>query len=138
MHETINTNSNVNSFMKYAKLHGVLIMTEYARIEKQPLRNVPKNRCSFFPGDIHIDVNPCTVLEQVCFPGGQQSWKCILLSKGTGQLFQDSRKAGYTFFCKQIIITEQLTPPVIDNLREQLEQLDFPGHESLLNLEELL
>ena len=29
MHETTNTNSNINSFMKYAKLQGVLIMTEY-------------------------------------------------------------------------------------------------------------
>ena len=104
-------------------------------VEKQPLRGVPKNRCSFFPGDIHIDVNPRTVLEQIYFPGGQQSWKCILLSKGTGQFFQDSTKDGYTFFCKQNIITEQLTSPVIDNLGEQL---DFPGHRNLLNLEELL
>ena len=32
MHETIKTNSNINSFMKYAKLHRVLIMTEYAWI----------------------------------------------------------------------------------------------------------
>ena len=32
MHETINTGSNSNSFMKYAKLHRVLIMTEYAWI----------------------------------------------------------------------------------------------------------
>ena len=32
MHETINTNSNINSFMKYAKLHRLLIITEYARI----------------------------------------------------------------------------------------------------------
>ena len=29
MHKTINTNSNINSFMKYAKLQRVLIMTEY-------------------------------------------------------------------------------------------------------------
>ena len=40
---------------------------------KQPLRAVPKNRCSFFPGYIQIDVNPRTGLEQVYFPGGQQS-----------------------------------------------------------------
>ena len=32
MHGTINTNSNINSFMKYAKLHRVLIMAEYAWI----------------------------------------------------------------------------------------------------------
>ena len=32
MHETINTSSNINGFMKYAKLHRVLIMTEYAWI----------------------------------------------------------------------------------------------------------
>ena len=32
MHETINTSSNINSFMKYAKLRSVLIMTEYAWI----------------------------------------------------------------------------------------------------------
>ena len=31
MHETINTNSNIYSFMKYAKLHRVLIITGYAR-----------------------------------------------------------------------------------------------------------
>ena len=42
-------------------------------IRKQPLRGVRKNRCSFFPGDIHNDANPCTALEQVYFPGGQQS-----------------------------------------------------------------
>ena len=32
MHGTINTNSNINSFMKYAKLRRVLIMAEYAWI----------------------------------------------------------------------------------------------------------
>ena len=32
MHETINTSSNINSFMKYAKLRSILIMTEYAWI----------------------------------------------------------------------------------------------------------
>ena len=32
IHKTINTNSNINSFMIYAKLHRVLIMTEYAWI----------------------------------------------------------------------------------------------------------
>ena len=32
MHETINTNSNIYSFMKYAKLYRVLIITGYARI----------------------------------------------------------------------------------------------------------
>ena len=32
MHETINANSNINGIMKYAKLHRVPIMTEYAWI----------------------------------------------------------------------------------------------------------
>ena len=32
MHETINTSSNINNFMKYAKLHRVLIMIKYAWI----------------------------------------------------------------------------------------------------------
>ena len=32
VHESINTNSNINSFMKYAKLDRVLIMVEYAWI----------------------------------------------------------------------------------------------------------
>ena len=32
MQETVNTSSNINSFMKYAKLHRVLIMIEYAWI----------------------------------------------------------------------------------------------------------
>ena len=39
-----------------------------------------------------------------------------------------------TFFCKQNIIIEKLISPVIGNLGEQLEQLDFPGHGNLLNL----
>ena len=30
MHETTNTNSDIDSFMKYSKLHRVLIMMEYA------------------------------------------------------------------------------------------------------------
>ena len=49
-------------------------MLKIINTKKQPLRGVPKNRCSFFPGDIHIDLNPRTVLEQVYFPGDQQSW----------------------------------------------------------------
>ena len=35
-----------------------------ALTRKQPLRDVPKNRCLFFPGDIHNDVNPRTLLIQ--------------------------------------------------------------------------
>ena len=44
-HETINTNSNINSFMKNAKLHRVLITTEYAWIIVEDAwlcPNVPK------------------------------------------------------------------------------------------------
>ena len=44
------------------------------KVEKQPLGGVPKNRCSYFPGYIQIDMNTLILLEQVNFPGG----KCYL------------------------------------------------------------
>ena len=59
------TKDNASEFNKW--------VNEKERGIKQPLRDVLKNRCSFFPGYVHIDVNSHTVLEQIYFPGGQQS-----------------------------------------------------------------
>ena len=34
-------------------------------LEKQPLGGVPKNRCSYFPAYIQIDMNTFILLEQI-------------------------------------------------------------------------
>ena len=62
---------------------------DYVLPKKQPLGGVPKIRCSYFQVYIQIDRNTLILLEQVYFPGGQQSWKVKLLSKRTGQFFQE-------------------------------------------------
>ena len=71
-------------------------------------------------------MNTPILLEQVDFPGGQQSWKIILLSKRTGQLFQEVYIYSFLYVSKiSQTVKEQRGSPVLDDLGEQL---DFPGH----------
>ena len=114
---------------------GLIFCTKIYKsiIKKQPLGGVPKNRCSYIPGYIQINMNTLILLEQVHFLGGQQSWKIILLSKRTGQLFQEVCIYFFLYVSKiSQTVKEQCGSPVLDNLGEQL---DFPG---LGNIEEYL
>ena len=59
-----------------APVLGSLVSSTFdkKRMTYQPLGGVPKNRCSYFPGYIQIDMSTLILLEQVNFPGG----KCYL------------------------------------------------------------
>ena len=82
-------------------------------------------------GYIEIDLNILSLLEQVHFPAGKQSWKVILLSKKTGQLFHEVCTHFFLYVSKiSQTVKKQRGSPVLDNLEEQL---DFPGH---VNIEE--